>query len=90
MFKVKREWLSWVWLGLLLLDLFWELTGFFVRGTGWDHYTLSQIVKRWEGIDPVTGRPTSTPVGLVKRACVALLLLAVAVALFLHWVLQVF
>lgn len=88
--KLRHQWLVWVWLVLVAVDVFWELSAFFVHGTSWDHLTLSQVIKRWEGIDPVTGRPVDTPVGIVKRVVVAVLLVAVAVALFLHWVVQLF
>jgi hypothetical protein len=83
---VRREAFKWVWLGLLLADVFWEVTAFFVHGEPWSHLTLSQIVKRWEGIDPVTGEPTFTPVGIVKRFFVGAGLLAAAAVLFAHWV----
>jgi hypothetical protein len=89
MSRARREGWNWVWLALLLADVYWEASAAISGGTPLNHGTLSKIVKRWEGIDPETGRPVVTPVGLVKRGVVALALLGGCVYLLLHWVFQV-
>jgi hypothetical protein len=86
---LKREGWNWVWVVLLAADVVWEVSAAIRGGRPFSHLTLSQIVKRWEGIDPVTGKPLDTPVGLIKRVCVALALVAAAVLLVLHWAVQV-
>lgn len=75
-----------IWILITVVFIGWEVSAFLVRKGMWAHLTFSQIIKRFEGIDPTTGLPVVTPAGIVRRILIG----GALIGLFLHWVLQVF